>query len=340
MAQQRRPAHRVASAAIVPNAISRRKLQARRDPRSHRRAFTISSPFPHPPSSHASVASSSPPSSSRAVLVPLQFNLRRLPSRLFSESKESMHDGVPTGSKRKRVVSGSENGLANGRSLEGSRVKRRRATLESSDEEVASEMDVDGHPRWELTDSDASDDDGLDSCESSSLSRPPPVVYRLYFIADNYLINEAPPRRLLRLRKDELVRLYSAAGLAEDAELLTKHEIIDCLITARDDIASLPPSSPPDAGGSGSSDYSSDGGNIAGGEETDFAHRFRNGLTRRNTMLDLGRRARRPPNDRCYTLPTIQTNPDRYPTRTAGPSKAPSAPRRYVYCPPFSCFDV
>lgn len=122
--------------------------------------------------------------------------------------------------------------------------------------------------------------------------------------ADNYLIDEAPRRRLLRLRKDELVRLYAAAGLTEDAELLTKPEIVDCIIAARDDVADLPPSSPGVA--SGSSDYSSDGGNVAGGEETDFGNRFRNGLKRRATVHDLSRVSRRHMPDRSLSMSHIE----------------------------------
>ena len=129
-------------------------------------------------------------------------------------------------------------------------------------------------------------------------------------LADNFLITEAPPRQLVRLRKDELCRLYTTAGLTDDAELLTKHEIVDCIIAARDDLASLPPSSPPGAADSGSSDYSSDGGNVAGGEETDFAARYRNGLSRRNTYHTIT--ASRPlPRDRCYSLPQVQQQPSR-----------------------------
>ena len=241
-----------------------------------------------------------------------------------------MHDAVPTGSKRKRVVSGSENALANGRSRSGNVVKKRRASNSSDeDEEAASEMDVDGHARWELTDSGASDDEDVDSCESSCHRRPLADVYDLYVIADGYLINEAPYRQLLRLRKDELVRLYAAAGLTEEAELLTKPEIVDCIIASRDDIASLPPSSPPEAGSSGSSDYSSDGGHVAGGEETDIGHRFRNGLPRRNTMHDLGRRSRRPSaSDRCYSLPQIQQSERA--TRVSQFKTVPSGTRRYA----------
>lgn len=241
-----------------------------------------------------------------------------------------MHDVVPTGSKRKRVVSGSENTHANGRSRSGNRVKRRRASNSSDEEEeedAASSMDVDGHTRWELSDTDASDED-VDSCESSCHRRLVVDVYDCYIIADGYLINEAPPRQLLRLRKDELVHLYVAAGLTEDAELLTKPEIVDCIIAARDDIASIPPSSPPEAGSSGSSDYSSDGGHVAGGEETDIGNRFRNGLPRRNTLHDIGRRGRRPlAADRCYSLPQLHHS-ERV-TRVAQSKATPTAPRRY-----------
>ncbi|OSD08386.1 hypothetical protein PYCCODRAFT_1356579 [Trametes coccinea BRFM310] len=285
---QRRSNHRTAS---LPNTaiLSRRKLHARRATNARRRVLSLAEPYlQHEHSSHAS--DSSPPSSSRPVLVPLHFNLRRLPSRTLSDRKDTMRDAgngydVSIGMKRKRVVSGSENGSGPRGARSTSRAKRRRAMSDSSDEEHASGMDVDEQDNWE--ESDNSDDDGaLDS-------------------SDSYLINEAPPRRLLRLRKDELVRLYTAAGLTEDAELLTKPEIVDCIIAARDDVAELPPSSP-GVGDSGSSDYSSDGGNVAGGEETDFGHRFRTGLRRRATLHDLGRVSRRHMPDRCLSMSHIQ----------------------------------
>ena len=166
MAQQRRPAHRVSSA-IDNSVLARRKLQSRRGINTRRRVFTIANSFPHSSSSHASVASSSPPESARAVLVPLHFNLRRLPSRvLLDEHKEDMRDAVPTGSKRKRVVSGAENTHTNGRSRSTSRVKRRRALDESSDEDEESAMEVDGNSRWDLHGSGSSEeDDSPDSCE-------------------------------------------------------------------------------------------------------------------------------------------------------------------------------
>jgi mitogen-activated protein kinase kinase kinase 13 len=62
--------------------------------------------------------------------------------------------------------------------------------------------------------------------------------------------------------------LHRSAGLSDDPETLTKQEIIDSIISARDDLTELPPSSPYGAG-TNSSECSSDDGNIAGGEETD-----------------------------------------------------------------------
>ena len=77
-----------------------------------------------------------------------------------------MHDVVPTGSKRKRVISGTENSQSSGRSRSASRVKRRRPVHNSSDEELTNAMDVDGRRRWELSDSDSSEDEtGVDSCK-------------------------------------------------------------------------------------------------------------------------------------------------------------------------------
>lgn len=212
---------------------------------------------------------------------------------------------VSIGMKRKRVVSGSEN-TSNARGARSaSRAKRRRAMPDSSEEEErASGMDVDEQERWNRSDN-SEDEDALDSCMSDSFLACR-VFYSLFGAADSYLINDAPSRQLLRLRKDELVRLYEAAGLTEDADLLTKPEIVDCIIAARDDVADLPPSSPGVAD-SGSSDYSSDGGgNVAGGEETDFGHRFRNGLRRRATLHDLGRTSRNPRPDRCLSMSHIQ----------------------------------
>ena len=300
MAQYRN--HHRAASSSNNGTLARRKADTRRIFPSRRRVFTINHPYS---TSRASVASSASPDSARAVLVPLQFNLRRLPSRTFSQSppKEEMHNVVQVGSKRKRIVSCNENTQANGR---GSRLrtKRRREALDSSDE-VSSDMEVDERAYWDV--SENSDDEGaMDSCKSpccQSLECDDVLLY----IAVHFLINEAPAKQLLRLRKDELVRLYGLAGLTEDPELFTKQEIIDCLITAREDLASLPPSSPAGPTSSASSEYSSDGGNVAGGEETDFGLRMRGApLQRHVSVHDLGHAAERAPPGRYFSYGEIE----------------------------------
>lgn len=214
-----------------------------------------------------------------------------------------MHDAVEIGSKRKRIMSGTENIQANGRDHSvGARVKRRRADPDSSDED-SSVMDIDADDRWDVSDGSGSEN-ASDSCVL-------PPYYPIHctdsprYVAETFLINEALPRQLLRLRKDELIQLYQSAGLTEDAELLTKHEIVDAIVAARDEVAPLPPSSPPGHMDSGSSDYSSDGGNFAGGEETDIGYRLRNGLRRRATVHDMSQTSSRPGQERCYSLGDI-----------------------------------
>lgn len=295
---QHRTNHRSASAQHSP-VIQRRKLAARRVVSgSRRRAFSPAAIYPTSHASVASSASSSSPPSARAVLVPVHFNLRRLPSRTFKQ-QEVMHDAVEIGSKRKRVVSGSENIQTNSHGV-GGRVKRRRAAPDSSDEESTS-MDVDEPSRWGV--SDGSESEGAsDSCKCHLVIASMNSFDRRSHTAATYLISEAAPRELLRQRKDQLVRLYQLAGLTDDAELLTKHEIVDSIVAARDELAPLPPSSPPGAMDSGSSDYSSDGGNVAGGEETDFGYRLRNGLRRRATVHDMSHSVARPGQERCYSL--------------------------------------
>ena len=96
-----------------------------------------------------------------------------------------------------------------------------------------------------------------------------------------HLLSDAPPRQLLRMRKDELVHLYNAAGLPDSAETFTKQEIVDAIVATRDDCLPVPPSSPPGA----STGYSSDDGNIAGDEENDIPPQYiPNGLRRRATV--------------------------------------------------------
>jgi hypothetical protein len=88
------------------------------------------------------------------------------------------------------------------------------------------------------------------------------------------------------------------AGLTEDAETLTKSDIIDAIVNARDDFASVPPSSPIGRADCASSEYSSDDGNVAGGEETDFAGPRRgpqgSPMRRRVTLNDLAKTPTRP----------------------------------------------
>lgn len=243
--------------------------------------------------SRASAPSSSDTVSVRPVLATLQPNLRRLPSRQYLFQKNSMRDvsqdlDVPVGSKRKRVVSANENAHAHGRPMRGSgRPKRLRAvTLDSETDDEESSMDVDSHHRCSGSD----DSEASDREESCKLCPHPSSSDAYGELADEFLINEASARQLLRLRKDELMRIYVVAGLSDDTESLTKPELVDAIISARDDIASLPPSSSPGRGDDNSSDFSSDDGNFAGGEETDAGAKYMaaSSLRRRATVNGIG----------------------------------------------------
>ena len=154
--------------------------------------------------------------------------------------------------------------------------------------------EVDGQDGWEGTDSE-NDSEAGDSCESEYFLRLFPLLQYTHChdaypdpLADEYYLNDASIKELLRLRKDALVRLYTYAGLSDDFDALTKHDLAEAIISARDDIADLPPSSP---SGCTSSDGSSDDGHFGGGEETDVNHRFRpavpNGLRRRVTVHNI-----------------------------------------------------
>jgi len=156
--------------------------------------------------------------------------------------------------------------------------------------------EVDGQDGWEGVDSE-NDSDAGDSCESERFPCPflffilPYAHFYVGYLgssADEYYLNDANTKELLRLRKDALVRLYTCAGLSDDYESLTKHDLAEAIISARDDIVDLPPSSP---SGCTSSDGSSDDGHFGGGEETDVSHRFRpaaaNGLRRRVTVHNI-----------------------------------------------------
>ena len=126
------------------------------------------------------------------------------------------------------------------------------------------------------------------------------------------------------------------AGLLDDAESLTKQEIVDAIVAARDDDeeASLPPSSPRDRDG-GSSEYSSDDGNVAGGEETDAGHRDvvePNGLRRRVTVHDVGRLAARPTKGRTFSLGDLEHSPTPYRKSSRENDSSTSFPKtKYVH---------
>ncbi|KAJ3916195.1 hypothetical protein F5877DRAFT_47096 [Lentinula edodes] len=216
----------------------------------------------------------------RPVLVPLHQNLRRLPSRTHLAGKHIDIDdssmNLRVGSKRKRVASGSnENAQHGSHSSRGSgrfkRFKSSRQSSETSEDEELSSMDVD-----------------MSIPVSSSRILPLPNSY-LLFTADDYLISSASSRVLSRMRKDDLIRLYALAGLTDDVESFTKSEIVQSIIAARDDVASLPPSSPLGRGG-GSSDYSSDDAIVPDEEATPMPN-----IRRRVTINDVAREAERRP---------------------------------------------
>ncbi|KAJ7137662.1 hypothetical protein C8R44DRAFT_727888 [Mycena epipterygia] len=236
----------------------------------------------------------------RPVLVPLHTNLRRRPLR-SSEEEKRQDDPMPPiqlGSKRKRVASSNENAHAGGRPTRGSgRLKRLRSDAYGPpDSGEASGMDIDDTPlstRWSASGSDdesdaplseLSEDDDDDQAEST----------------DDHLINVASAKELQRLRKDHLVRLYISAGLSDEADTLTKSEIIDSIVAAREDVADLPPSSPR---GVSSDEQENDA-------DEDDVHtpipavrtRYTNGLRRRATVNEMDRSRSRPSKGRSLSM--------------------------------------
>ncbi|KZS88351.1 kinase-like protein [Sistotremastrum niveocremeum HHB9708] len=112
------------------------------------------------------------------------------------------------GTKRKRVISGNENLHASGRPLKGAgKLKRRRAVIDASSPNDDSEMD---------DDEDENDDKSLSRTSHAQLSR---------------------------LKRERLVVLYGYAIPGGDPESLTKSEIVEAIIGARDS-GTAPPSSP------------------------------------------------------------------------------------------------
>ncbi|KAI0306395.1 hypothetical protein B0F90DRAFT_1814300 [Multifurca ochricompacta] len=315
MAQRRGSHSRLQSNAAATttstSALHHSHYKFRHQSSSHRRVFSLLRSLRNV--NHPSSASTSPSSSeSRPVLAPLQFNLRRLPSRLAVANKVVMRvssgsDHVKVGAKRKRVVSGNEitHNVSRGSRHSANGFKRRRSSPqreETSDEEVGAAMEIDTHIRCD--DSDGSSDGDASDWDSSV----------------DYLVNQASSRELLRLRKGRLQDLHQSAGLSDDPETLTKQEIVDAIVSAREDIAELPPSSPYGRDGTNSSEYSSDDGNVAGGEETDAGSRRRpipTVIRRHVTVHDIGPTSNRlvaPPQGRSFSLGHMRfspTGPDR-----------------------------
>lgn len=317
MAQRRSP-QRLSSS--PSSGYHRKNKQSLRHSSATRRALAFVNRFQRSTigshASRASAPSSSDTVSVRPILATLQPNLRRLPCRQYLIQKNTMRDvsqnfDVPVGSKRKRVVALNENAHANGRPMRGSgRPKRRRAvTVDSETDDEATLMDVDAHHhRWSGSDDSEADSDRESSCKLYSYPSSSDAYGE---IADEFLINEASTRQLLRLRKDELVRLYVAAGLSDDTESLTKPELVDAIISARDDIASLPPSSSPGRGDGNSSDFSSDDGNTAGDEETDAGTKYAaaSSLRRRVTVNVISKITTRALKTRSLSLGQLNTHP-------------------------------
>lgn len=203
---------------------------------------------------------------------------------------------VQLGAKRKRVASANENAHSGGRPTRGSgRLKRLRSgTYEPSDAGEASGMDVDDAPpstRWSASASD-NDSDGPLTEQSDDEEQAEST--------DDHLINVASAKELQRLRKDELVRLYISAGLSDEADTLTKTEIIDSIVSARDDVADLPPSSPR---GASSDEHENDADEDEIHTPTPAARsRFANGLRRRATVNEMDRLRSRPSKNRSLSM--------------------------------------
>lgn len=155
--------------------------------------------------------------------------------------------------------------------------------------------------------------------------------------ADEFLINEAESRQLNRLRKDELARLHTLAGLTT-TEDMTKSELVNGLISARVDAEEVPPSSP-----SGKTDYSSDEGHYGGGEETDVANGpSKTNLRRRATVQDLGHPSNRSAINRTLSLgmQEISRKPIQPSKKSARIANDVKSPAHYVYNPTQTRYDL
>lgn len=82
------------------------------------------------------------------------------------------------------------------------------------------------------------------------------------------MIYNASAKELARIRKYELIRLFNLAQLIGDADSMTKPDLVNALMSAREETVDFPPSSPR---AESSDDPDLEDGNAAGDEETDFA---------------------------------------------------------------------
>lgn len=167
--------------------------------------------------------------------MPLPSNLRRRPSRaaLANVTLMSPSDTTQVGAKRKRVASTNENILTNSRTLRSN--KRRRGYREPDSDGSEMEVDNEEETLWIRTETNDDDDDN--------------------FSRDQYYQNIAPLNQLIRLRKEELCRLYNLNNLTSSHDCLTKQDLADAIINARRNSVSLrssphagPPSSPSSLG--------------------------------------------------------------------------------------------
>ncbi|KLO10425.1 hypothetical protein SCHPADRAFT_878163 [Schizopora paradoxa] len=258
--------------------LTRRNNGHRLSPRSRKQVVLKASL-----DSHESCQVASNPAT-RPVLVPLH-NLRRLPSRIMALSRgrkvsASEHQDVQVGGKRKRVASTNENSYTNPRPTRSiGRFKRRRSVKDDSSEDDF------------LAPNGAMEVDETQENESNWMSDGSQMGEHDLDDSDDFLLNEARPSQLNRLRKDHLMRLYDLAGCSGLPEDSTKGEYVDAIIASRS-IDDLPPSSPPTRTDH-SSGCSSDDGNEGGGEETDFTQ-IKNALRRRVTVQEIGRSIDRP----------------------------------------------
>lgn len=254
--------------------------------------------------------------------------------------RESSHI-VQVGAKRKRVANTNENARTYG--TRSGRLKRLRSAsgttkhYSSTSEESGSdlgEMEVDSPSEQRSDDSEPGDQEEEQEEDAEQEEEEEDGS------TDDCLLHSAPLNRLNRLRKPDLIRLYNVAGLPDDPELLTKSEITDAIVAARDDVASLPPSSPPGKGDGASSDYSSDDGNVAGDEETDVGSQLTQsgpGTLRRRVTHDWGKTIGRPLKGRSLSMghllgPVEGSNPvglqRKSSTRLSGDSGGSSSRRR------------